>query len=246
MDYKIKLDAYEGPLDLLIDLIEKEEVDIYDIPINKITKQYLAYIYDMEELNLEIASEFLIMAATLLQIKSKMLLPKEKKIVEGEEVEIDPREELVKRILAYKQFKLAAEELKELGNLELKAYYKPMEDLTEFMDYKVDIERLDLASLTKALKKIMEARNLEQEDISAGEIRREEYSIVECTETIMEKIQIEERFKFSSLLSPNTNKQEIISFFLSMLELIRLGYIEALQDKSGSDILILGLNMEES
>lgn len=246
MDYKIKLDAYEGPLDLLIDLIEKEEVDIYDIPINKITKQYLAYIYDMEELNLEIASEFLIMAATLLQIKSKMLLPKEKKIVEGEEVEIDPREELVKRILAYKQFKLAAEELKELGNLELKAYYKPMEDLTEFMDYKVDIERLDLASLTKALKKIMEARNLEQEDISAGEIRREEYSIVECTETIMEKIQIEERFKFSSLLSPDTNKQEIISFFLSMLELIRLGYIEALQDKSGSDILILGLNMEES
>ncbi|HLS53350.1 MAG TPA: segregation/condensation protein A, partial [Tissierellaceae bacterium] len=129
MDYKIKLDGYEGPLDLLIDLIEKEEVDIYDIPINKITKQYLAYIYDMEELNLEIASEFLIMAATLLQIKSKMLLPKEKKIVEGEEVEIDPREELVKRILAYKQFKLAAEELKELGNLELKAYYKPMEDL---------------------------------------------------------------------------------------------------------------------
>lgn len=246
MDYKIKLDAYEGPLDLLIDLIEKEEVDIYDIPINKITKQYLAYIYDMEELNLEIASEFLIMAATLLQIKSKMLLPKEKKIVEGEEVEIDPREELVKRILAYKQFKLAAEELKELGNLELKAYYKPMEDLTEFMDYKVDIERLDLASLTKALKKIMEARNLDQEDISAGEIRREEYSIVECTETIMEKIQIEERFKFSSLLSPDTNKQEIISFFLSMLELIRLGYIEALQDKSGSDILILGLNMEES
>lgn len=246
MDYKIKLDAYEGPLDLLIDLIEKEEVDIYDIPINKITKQYLAYIYDMEELNLEIASEFLIMAATLLQIKSKMLLPKEKKIVEGEEVEIDPREELVKRILAYKQFKLAAEELKELGNLELKAYYKPMEDLTEFMDYKVDIERLDLASLTKALKKIMEARNLDQEDISAGEIRREEYSIVECTETIMEKIQIEKRFKFSSLLSPDTNKQEIISFFLSMLELIRLGYIEALQDKSGSDILILGLNMEES
>lgn len=246
MDYKIKLDGYEGPLDLLIDLIEKEEVDIYDIPINKITKQYLAYIYDMEELNLEIASEFLIMAATLLQIKSKMLLPKEKKIVEGEEVEIDPREELVKRILAYKQFKLAAEELKELGNLELKAYYKPMEDLTEFMDYKVDIERLDLASLTKALKKIMEARNLDQEDISAGEIRREEYSIVECTETIMEKIQIEKRFKFSSLLSPDTNKQEIISFFLSMLELIRLGYIEALQDKSGSDILILGLNMEES
>src|SRR5690625_2831358 len=139
MDYKIKLDGYEGPLDLLIDLIEKEEVDIYDIPINKITKQYFAYIYDMEELNLEIASEFLIMAANLLQIKSKMLLPKEKKIVEGEEVEIDPREELVKRILAYKQFKLAAEELKELGNLELKAYYKPMEDLTEFMDYKVDI-----------------------------------------------------------------------------------------------------------
>ncbi|HLS54195.1 MAG TPA: segregation/condensation protein A, partial [Tissierellaceae bacterium] len=105
---------------------------------------------------------------------------------------------------------------------------------------------LDLASLTKALKKIMEARNLDQEDISAGEIRREEYSIVECTETIMEKIQIEKRFKFSSLLSPDTNKQEIISFFLSMLELIRLGYIEALQDKSGSDILILGLNMEES
>src|SRR5690606_16700831 len=134
MGYKVAIEAYEGPLDLLLGLIQKHEIDIYDIPINIITEQFLEYIDTMEELNLEVTSEFIVMAEKLVEIKSKMLLAKEKIVEDGIEKEIDPRDELVQRLIEYKDYKGVAEKLKESESNESKVYYKPREDLTVFDD----------------------------------------------------------------------------------------------------------------
>ena len=123
MEYKIILESFEGPMDLLIHLIDKAEIDIYDIPINEITEQYIKYITKMEELDLEVTSEFLVMAATLLEIKSRMLLPPIKKETDGDQLEmeeIDPRLELVRRLVEYKKYKHVSKELQSLEETQKK------------------------------------------------------------------------------------------------------------------------------
>src|SRR5690606_4106514 len=136
MQYNVKIDAFEGPLDLLLHLINRLEIDIYDIPVAEITEQYLFYIHTMKELQLDIASEYLVMAATLLAIKSKMLLPKhEDEQLEDEigmEMEEDPRDELVERLVEYRKYKEAAEDLKELEQERGLMFTKPPSDLTDF------------------------------------------------------------------------------------------------------------------
>ena len=133
MDYKIMLDAFEGPMDLLLHLIDKAEIDIYDIPISHIAEQFLDYIRHMEDINLGVTAEFLVMAATLLEIKSKMLLPNKSTSdnIQIEMEEIDPRAELVRRLVEYKKYKNAAEELRLFEILQSKVYYKPKEDLID-------------------------------------------------------------------------------------------------------------------
>lgn len=238
MEYKIVLDTFEGPLDLLLSLIEKAKIDIYDIPINIVTEQFINYIYAMEEMNLEIASEFLVMAATLLEIKSKMLLPHEKIIEEDEEIEIDPREELVRRLIEYKRYKEAAKELRLSEDIESKVYYKPREDLSL---YEEDIEydlRFDLELLVKSINKIISRRGIGEISLDITEIHREEYSLEECMDEVLSLLSMKNRIKFEDLLREDSSKNEIIAYFLSILELIRLKRISVYQDDMLMDLFI--------
>lgn len=238
MEYKITLESFEGPLDLLLNLISKTKIDIYDIPIHIITEQYMEYIYDMENLNLDIASEFLVMASTLLEIKSKMLLPKEKIEFDGEEFELDPREELVQRILEYKKFKEAADKLKDFEDEKSKTYYKLQEDLSIYEDKSVDFDSFDLELLVKSLNKLLINRNIIETEINLEEIHREEYTISDCIDNILKKLDKLNKLSFNQLIKPNSKKNEIIAYFLSLLELIRMKEITVKQEEIFSDLII--------
>lgn len=237
MDYKIVLDAYEGPLDLLLNLINKAKVDIYDIPIVLITEQYIEYIYSMEELDLTIASEFILMAATLLEIKSRMLLPQEVVVVDDEEIGIDPREELVRRLIEYKKYKEAAEELRISVNSESGVYYKPKEDFGDY-DYEYEDIQFDLNLLLKSLNNIIARRGIEKRSLDIRAIHREEFKLTDCINDIMTSLKFKTSINFEELLSENSSKNEIVAYFLSILELIRLKQISVFQDKMYMDIII--------
>lgn len=245
MTYKISVDAFEGPLDVLLNLIHKSEIDIYDIPINIVTQQFLDYIDKMEELNLEITSEFLVMAATLLEIKSKMLLPKEKIVEDGIEIEIDPRDDLVQKLLEYKLYKEVAEKLKISELMESKVYYKPREDLSIYDDKLEELGKLDLNQLVKAISKIMARSIRENESINFSEIHREEYTLEACIEEIGFMLTKSKKIRFSELLSLETTKEEIITYFLSLLELIRLKNVYVQQDQNLGDLIIIRRMEEE-
>lgn len=245
MSYKITVDAFEGPMDVLLNLIHKSEIDIYDIPINIVTQQFLDFIDKMEELSLEITSEFLVMASTLLEIKSKMLLPKEKVVEDGIEIEIDPREDLVQKLLEYKLYKEVAEKLKLSELMESKVFYKPREDLSVYDDKLDELGNLDLNQLVKAISKIMARSLKENESINFNEIHREEFTLEDCIDEISMKLLKSSKIKFSDLLSIETTKEEIITYFLSLLELIRLKDIYVKQDQTLGDLFIIRRMEEE-
>lgn len=240
MDYKIVIDAFEGPMDLLIHLIDKAEIDIYDIPISLIAEQFVEYIRQMEELNLEVTGEFLVMAATLLEIKSKLLLPN-KTISEDMQLEleeIDPRVELVRKLVEYKKYKNAANELKTLENIYSKVYYKPKEDLIELESEDFQLEGLNIEVLLKSINNIIKKRNKTTLSLDIGEIQREEYTLEECMKNIRSNIAVGGVLKFSSLIDEDSTKSQIITYFLSVLELIRLKYINVFQEEDFSDLVI--------
>ncbi len=247
MDYKIMLDAFEGPMDLLLHLIDKAEIDIYDIPISHIAEQFLDYIRHMEDINLGVTAEFLVMAATLLEIKSKMLLPNKSTSdnIQIEMEEIDPRAELVRRLVEYKKYKNAAEELRLFEILQSKVYYKPKEDLIDYEDYEIELEGLNMEILLKSISKIIIKRSKKDKVLDISEIQREEYTLEKCMEDIKREIEINESIKFSDLLDEENTKKEIIAFFLSILELIRLKYIKVKQEKDFSDLIIIRRINEE-
>lgn len=238
MEYKIVLDSYEGPLDLLLDLIEKSKIDIYDIPINLVTEQYLDYISEMEVFDLEVTSDFLVMAATLLQIKSRMLLPKIKLSDEDEEEE-DPREELIRRLLAYKKYKEVANELRIYEDFGLKSFIKPQEDLSQFEEDEIDIGPFDVDLLFKTLGKILNRRGLNSDVLNFEEISRDEFTIRDCTKDILKRLEFTSTIRFSQLLNDNSTRNEIVAYFLSLLELMRFKNIYVSQDGAFSDLLIV-------
>ncbi|WFA09709.1 segregation/condensation protein A [Tissierella sp. Yu-01] len=245
MEYKVAVEVYEGPLELLLSLIHKHEIDIYDIPINIITEQFLDYIDNMGELNLEVTSEFLVMAATLVEIKSKMLLPKEKIIEDGIEIEVDPRDELVQRLIEYKAYKGVAEKLKESESIESKVYYKPREDLTEFDDPIEELGNLDLEKLLKTINSLLKRRIKESNLIDVEELHREEFTLDGCIYNLKSKLAVKKRILFSDLLSVRTTREEIITYFLSVLELVKTKTICVDQNKSFSDLIIMKRMDEE-
>ena len=240
MDYKIEIDAFQGPMDLLLHLIEKAQIDIYDIPINDITDQFIQYVYQMGELNLEIASDFLLMAATLIEIKSKMLLPNEKAATELqlEMEELDPRVELVRRLVEYKKYKNISEELRTFEKIQSQVYYKPREDLFEYEDETIDIEGLDAENLLKSIIKIIGRKRNSEISLSINEIQREEYTLEACIEDIQDLLEKNPRLRFSDLLNVDISKKEIIVYFLSILELIRMKFINVDQKEDFSDLII--------
>ncbi len=235
MKYKIELESFEGPMDLLLHLIHDAEIDIYDIPINTITDQFLRYIQKMEDLNLEIASEFLVMASSLIEIKSKMLLPKKENNLDGE-AEEDPREELVKRLIEYKKYKDVSERLKTLELDQAKVYYKPREELDQEEELELEDMKVDL--LLRAINNIIRNRTQEEKKLTINEIQREEYSLDQCMNIVEVSIKKEKKLQFTNLLSSETTREEIITFFLSILELAKTKVLYIRQKEDFSDLII--------
>ncbi|NMB27545.1 MAG: segregation/condensation protein A [Tissierellia bacterium] len=241
MEYKIVLESFEGPLDLLLHLIDKAQIDIYDIPINEITGQYIEYITKMEELDLEVTSEFLVMAATLLEIKSKMLLPQLERERDSEQLEmeeVDPRLELVRRLVEYKKYKYASKELQDFEKVQRKIYYKPKEDLSYFVEDDKELEEVDLRKLVEVLNELLHKNKEAKTSINISEVQKEEYTLDECVKKIKEKLKEEKTINFSDLFDKKSNRKEIIVTFLSILELIRVKHITIYQEDNFSDILI--------
>ena len=231
MTYKIKLEIFEGPLDLLLYLIKKEELNIYDIPITRVTEQYLEYLNLMDELDLDVAGEFLVMAASLMQIKSKMLLPPDPEGLETEE--LDPRAELVKRLLAYKAFKEAAERLRgfefERAKLFTRIGVEPERDENDLSLVDVSLFEL-LAAFSKVL------RSMPQDVVH--EVTKDEFTVAEKVHQIFHILAKRSSIRFSELFRSARNKNEVITTFLALLELIRLREVLAHQHAHFEDIEI--------
>jgi segregation and condensation protein A len=231
--YSIKLPVFEGPLDLLLHLIKENKVDIYDIPIALITRQYLEYLELMKELNLEIAGEFLVMAATLIHIKSRMLLPVEE-TADTEEA-MDPRLELVQRLLEYQAFKDAALGLKEreeerVGVLQREPLYEDGEDDSE-EPYLFDVSLFDLIS---AFKRILDKAPPEFKTVT-----KETLTIKDKMSLIIEVIQNRDAVRFEELFAQGMTKAHLIVTFVALLELLRIGLAKVYQEKEFGTIWII-------
>ncbi|MFP4697470.1 MAG: segregation and condensation protein A [Eubacteriales bacterium] len=244
MSIPVKLQVFEGPLDLLLHLIDKNKVNIYDIPIVEITEQYLIYIKSIEDKNLDIMSEFLVMAATLIHIKSKMLLPTIDD--EDEEDEIDPRQELVQRLLEYKKYKYVSKTLREKQLNAEQVMFKGPTIPTEIKDYKKEIpvesimKDVDLTKLYKIFQTVIRKQEDKIDPIRSkfGEIEREEYSIQDKIDYIKRLKQNYKNISFKEFLLKNNSKQETIITFLAVLELMKTGYIYIRQEEVFEDINI--------
>ena len=232
MEYNIVLKTYEGPMDLLLDLIKENEIDIYDIPIFKITEEFLKYIENMKKLNLTLTSDFILMASTLLEIKSKMLLPK-KEALDDEEVEEDPRLDLVESLLEYKKYKEASEILKIQEEYESKSFYKLKTEIFSMseMDFLKDsnVEKLSLAFYNIL-------NNYKDKEVVG--IEREYFKVEDASRKIKQALKKNKKIKFSQLLEDIVYKVDVITYFLGMLELIKNQYIVANQSDNFADILI--------
>ena len=243
MDLKVKLQVFEGPLDLLLYLIEKNKVNIYDIPIVEITNQYMEYIAEMKRRDLNILSEFLVMAATLIDIKSKMLLPQDPT---SEEEEEDPRAELVQQLLEYKMYKCMAYELKDRQMDAERIMYKQPTIPDEILAYEepVDLDELvadvTLARLNEIFQSIMKKQVDKIDPVRSkfGKIEKEEVSL-EDKMTYLENFAMKNRhFSFRSLLESQASITEIVVTFLAILELMKMGKIFISQEHIFDDIKI--------
>jgi segregation and condensation protein A len=232
MNYNVHLEIFEGPLDLLLYLIRKNDLDIYDIPISQITAEYLEYLDLMKELNLDFASEFLVMAATLMQIKSRMLLPSEN-TVEDEE-EIDPRAELVARLLEYEKYKEAGKILSQKELNEQGVFYRFNPVLNE-NDFVIDATLFDLI---ESFRKVF--NELPKE---VKEIVYEEIPIEQKIREILDLLEGRKYINFTEILKKETTRMGLIVVFLAMLELIRLKQIVARQSKLFGEIRIYRVNL---
>lgn len=229
MAYNIKLDIFEGPLDLLLHLIKKNEVDIYDIPIAVITEQYLEYIDIMKEMNLDFAGEFLVMAATLVHIKSKMLLPVDTAAPEEEEEGFDPREELVRRLLEYQRYKEAAKDLGSRNLLGRDVFARGAGVDFDELEEGAGLMSVSVFDLMEALKGVL-ARAPKGRTI---ELTVERFKIADKINFIMERLNVEKSATFTSLFDNDATRGEIVVTFLAILELCKLVLIKVHQTEDG-------------
>jgi len=244
MAISVKLQAFEGPLDLLLHLIEKNKVDIYDIPISLITEQYLEYIKAMTEKDMDVASEFLVMAATLLDIKCRMLLPKE---INEDGEEEDPRAELVEKLIEYKLYKYMSFELKDRQIDAGKNLYKSptLPDEINNYSYPVDYDELvgdmDLSKLNNIFKSVMRRREDKIDPIRSkfGNIEKQNVDIEAKQAYVRLFVATHREFSFRELLEKQCSKPEIVVTFLLILEMVKVGDIEISQEELFDDITIV-------
>ena len=243
MELEFKLEKFEGPLDLLLHLIDKNKVDIYDIPIADITDQYMEYVRQMEEEDMDVMSEFLVMAATLLDIKCRMLLPKE---VNEEGEEEDPRAELVQKLLEYKMYKYAATELRDMQLYAGKSLYKEPtipDDVSKYQqpaDLDDLLKDVDLSKLNDIFQMVLKRQVDKIDPVRSkfGKIEMEEVSLPDKIEYVSTTIKKRKKCSFKQLLEQSKSKVEVIVSFLAILELIKIGEIEVHQDNTFGDIYI--------
>lgn len=246
MGIQVKLQAFEGPLDLLLHLIEKNKIDIYDIPIVEITNQYMEYIKEMERKDLNIMSEFLLMASTLLDIKCKMLLPKE---VDENGEEEDPRSELVEQLLQYKMYKYMSYELRDRQmDTEHFMFKEPTipKEVSEYQET-VDLDELldgvTLVRLKKVFAEVLRRQNNKIDPIRSGfgKIEKEKVSLSERMEYIEEYAKKHREFDFREILEKQTSRMHLIVTFLAILEMMKTGKIKVRQNGTFAKIMILSM-----
>jgi len=234
-DYRIKLPAFEGPLDLLLFLIRKSELDIYDIPIEAVTRQYIDVLHSMQQLDLEIAGEFFVMAASLMEIKSRMLLPKGHAAVadDADDDAMDPRWELVHQLLQYKKFKEAAGGLAALAQFEQDKLPRRVVEQSVSEDDR-PLKPVDRIELWNAFNIVL--RRL-AEKLVVGEIRDEQVTVSDQMESLLQRLQTTKSFVFSDLFPNRTTLRVLVATFLAVLELTRLRKLAIRQDDAFTDII---------
>ena len=227
MSFEIKLPLFEGPFDLLLFFIERDELDIYDIPISKITNDFLDYLKHLESLNIEVASEFILVASTLMRIKAKMLLPRPQIDEEGNE--IDPREELVKHLLEYKKYKSVLNELSAMeGDMMQKEkrgnVNKEVKSLAETVNVEAELQNVDLYKLLNVFRNVMAKYELEQNK-PKHRVVQYPYTIDGQKDYILDKVAFNSRLPFTDLIADRPNKVAVIFNFLAILELLQSSLI---------------------
>jgi len=242
-DHRIKLQVFEGPLDLLLFLIRKSEIEIYDIPIEEVLKQYLDVLFSMDQLHLEVAGDFFVMAASLMEIKSRMLLPKQEQAVDpdAEDDDSDPRWELVHQLLEYRKFRDAALSLDDLARHEQNrmsrdtpANWNPVNERPL-----APVDRLDVwNAFNLVLRRLAEK-------LVVGDIADDRTTVVDQMEMIIERCATTEAFTFSSLLPERTTLRTLVVTFLAILELVRMKRLSITQNAAFTDIHCSSLNLEE-
>ncbi|MCQ2392387.1 MAG: segregation/condensation protein A [Kiritimatiellae bacterium] len=239
-DWKVDLEVFEGPLDLLLYLIRREELDIYDIPIGRITEQYMAYLDLMRSLNLDVAGEFIVMAATLMVIKSRMLLPVDRRASEegGDEEWVDPRLDLVRQLIEYKKFKDAAGKLGQYEALTAESFGygggRPKFEKTS-ADAAGALGDVNIYDLLSAFRDVL-ARAAE---VPQGELKGMRWSVPDKMDLILERTRTEGQTSFSSLFGEQTPRGEIIVTFLALLELLRQHRVIVYQNAAFHEITVL-------
>lgn len=235
MTYKIKLPEFEGPFDLLLFFIERDELDIYDIPIASITNDFLAFLRQMEELNIDSASEFILVASTLMRIKAKMLLPRKELDEEGNE--IDPRKELVERLLEYRRYKEVLEELRKMEEYRLDMHQRgniinELQHVANQALSDAELENLSLFKLLQAYETVMSNFDFRMEK-TVHTIVRHSYSIEECRDFVLNSLKNEKKLPFKSIFGICKNRLHAIFTFLSILELMQLELIIFVEGEGG-------------
>lgn len=227
MSFEVKIPLFEGPFDLLLFFIERDELDIYDIPISQITENFLEYLKDLEKLNIEVASEFILVAAKLMRIKAKMLLPRPQLDEEGNE--IDPREELVMHLLEYKKYKSV---LAELASMESEMFQKEkrgnvqkeLKKLSETVNVESELQNIDLYKLLKVYQKVLKRFDIESEKPTHNVVQYP-YTIAQQKDFILDKVLEKRKLSFTQIVEYNSEKIGVIYNFLAILELLQLHQI---------------------
>ena len=234
-DYKVKFEVFEGPLDLLLYLIKKEEVDIYEVNLTRLATQFIEYIDTMRLLDLEVAGEFLVMAATLMYIKSRELLPVDQQVqVEGEDDGEDPRWELIRQLVEYKKFKDAAAQLAEL-ELRQEGVFPRAPVKLQFEAEHSSRGEASIFDLLNAVNSVLQRLNQRPDQ---RDIFEDKWSVSEKIEQLMRTISERSRLKFSELFADATSRSEVVVTFLALLELIRLKQLLAVQNEAFGEIEI--------
>jgi segregation and condensation protein A len=238
--YQIKLDQFEGPFDLLLFFIERDELDIYNIPITKIIKDFLAFIQQQEKLNIELSSEFILFVSTLMRIKAKMLLPR--KEIDPQGNEIDPRQELIDKLLEYKKYKAAAAKMADMeairmlmvkrGNLQ-----KEIVAIGEQASEGTEIQNITLYKLMKAFEKAMQ-RIYDKNHQVVHTVVRYNYTMEETRETMLTRVQASKTMAFENLFEASENRIHAIFMFLCLLELVQLRYMSILMGEGRNNFII--------